>query len=98
MAFKVMNRDFLKLDNFDGSNFTCWNEKVILLLVVLNISYILDINLQPLSSPSDKDTYNIIKERKKFEEDEVICRGHILNTLLDCLFDLYTSIKSPREI
>lgn len=55
-------------------------------LVVLNISYILDLNLQPLFSQSDKDTYNIIKERKKREEDEVICRGHILNTLFILFF------------
>ena len=28
----------------------------------------------------------------------MICRGHILNTLSDCLYDLYTSMKSPKEI
>jgi hypothetical protein len=28
----------------------------------------------------------------------VVCRGHILNTLSDRLYDLFTSIKSPREI
>ena len=46
---------------------------------------------------SDEDTDEIKAQRKKWEEDELICRGHILNTLLDRLYNLYTSIKSPKE-
>ena len=37
-------------------------------------------------------------QRKKWEEDELICRWHILNTRSDRLYDLYTSMKSPKEI
>ena len=47
---------------------------------------------------SDEDTYEIKAQRKKQDEDELICRWHILNTLSDCLYDLYTSMKSPKEI
>ena len=32
------------------------------------------------------------------KEDELLCRGHILNTLSDRLYDLFTSVQSPREI
>ncbi|XP_059310880.1 uncharacterized protein LOC132062298 [Lycium ferocissimum] len=37
-------------------------------------------------------------EGKKREEDELLCRGHILNTLTDRLYDLYSNLTSPREI
>ena len=47
---------------------------------------------------SNEDTDEIKAQRKKREEDELICRGHILNTLLDRLYDLYTSMKSLKEI
>ena len=47
---------------------------------------------------SDEDTNEIKVRRKKQEEDEFICRGHILNTLSDRLYGLYTSLKSPKEI
>ena len=47
---------------------------------------------------SDEDTNEIKVQRKKQEEDEFICRGHILNTLSDRLYGLYTSLKSPKEI
>ena len=47
---------------------------------------------------TDKDSDEIKAQRKKREKDELICKGHILNTLSDCLYDLYTSMKSPKEI
>ena len=50
------------------------------------------------SATSDEDTDEIKVQRKKQEEDELICKGHILNTLSDCLYDLDTSMKSPNDI
>ena len=50
------------------------------------------------SPTSDEDTNEIKAQRKKREEDELICRGHILNTLSDRLYDLYTSMKLSKEI
>ncbi|KAK0586627.1 hypothetical protein LWI29_009886 [Acer saccharum] len=89
----------VQLDRFDGTNFTCWKGKLFFLLTVLKIAYVLDPNLQPLPEPDkDKDTYTLQAERKKRSEDEVMCRGHILNTLSDSLYDLYNTIKSPKEI
>ena len=47
---------------------------------------------------SDEDTDEIKAQIKKGEEDELICRWHILNTLLVRLYNLYTLMKSPKEI
>ena len=47
---------------------------------------------------SDEDIDEIKAQRKKRKEDELICRGHILNTLSDHLYDLYTLMKSSKEI
>ena len=68
------------------------------LLTALKLFYVLDPNLMHFPLASDKDTDEIKAQRKKWEEDELICRGHILNTLLDRLYNLYTSMKSPKEI
>ncbi|KAL6315951.1 hypothetical protein AAG906_013785 [Vitis piasezkii] len=43
-----MNQDLVRLDRFDGSNFTRWQEKVRFLLTALKIFYILDPTLAPL--------------------------------------------------
>ena len=68
------------------------------LLIALKLFYVLDSNLMHFPLASDEDTDEIKAQRKKWEEDELICRGHILNTLLDRLYNLYTSMKSPKEI
>ncbi|KAL0012494.1 hypothetical protein SO802_007602 [Lithocarpus litseifolius] len=68
------------------------------LLTALKLFYVLDPNLMRFPTASDEDTDEIKAQRKKWEEDELICREHILNTLSDHLYDLYTSMKSPKEI
>ena len=68
------------------------------LLTALKLFYVLDPNLMPFPPASDEDTDEIKAQRKKREENELICRGHILNTLSNHLYDLYTSMKSPKEI
>ncbi|KAM1148086.1 hypothetical protein FF1_028782 [Malus domestica] len=98
MALKIINQDVYKLDKFDGSNFTRWKDKMRFMLTVLNVIYVLDPKLEPIREPSDKDSDNIVADRKKREEDELVCRGHILGTLSDRLYDMYAHIQSPKEI
>ncbi|RVW66000.1 Retrovirus-related Pol polyprotein from transposon TNT 1-94 [Vitis vinifera] len=97
-TIKIMNQDLVRLDRFDGSNFTRWQDKVRFLLTALKIFYILDPTLAPLPEPKENDTPQVVAARKKREEDELICRGHILNALSDRLYDLYTNTNSAREI
>ncbi|KAK3020515.1 hypothetical protein RJ639_046204 [Escallonia herrerae] len=68
------------------------------LLTALKVQYVLDPNLPPLSEITDNDSDETKAARKKREEDELVCRGHILNALSDCLYDLFTSSKCPKEI
>ena len=88
----------VQLDRFDGTNFTRWKEKLFFLLTVLKIAYVLDPNLEALPEPTEDDSDEVKKARKKHEDDEVMCRGYILNTLSDRLYDLYNSMESPVEI
>lgn len=97
-SIKVMNQDLVKLDRFDGTNFTRWQDKMIFLLTALKIYYVLDPDLTPIAEPKDDDSDELKTERKKRREDELLCRGHILNTLSDRLYDLYTDTQSAVEI
>ncbi|XP_031390808.1 uncharacterized protein LOC116203272 [Punica granatum] len=101
-VFKVMNQEFVKLDRFDGTNFNRWKDKMLFLLTVLNVAYVLDPNLQPLEDPAPdatpKEIAKVAELKKKREEDKFTCRGHILNTLSDRLYDLYMSMQSPMEL
>ena len=98
LALKMLNHELVKLDRFDGTNLSRWKDKMKFLFTALKLFYILDPNLMPFPPVSDEDTDEIKAQRKKWEEDELICKGHILNTFSNRLYDLYTSMKSPNEI
>ncbi|KAK3018103.1 hypothetical protein RJ639_004788 [Escallonia herrerae] len=68
------------------------------LLTALKVQYVLDPNLPPLLEITDNDSDETKAARKKREEDELVCRGHILNALSDRFYDLFTSSKCPKEI
>ena len=88
----------MKLDKFDRSNFICWQDKIKFLLTALKIFFVLDPNLWPIPDPTPQDTEQLKQQRIKREEDELVFRGHILNTLSDRLYDLFTTMTSPKEI
>ncbi|URE45629.1 hypothetical protein MUK42_33410 [Musa troglodytarum] len=68
------------------------------MLTALKIFYVFDLNLQPIFDPIDNDTNEVKAERNKRNEDDVMCRGHILNALSDRLYDLYTKEPYAKAI
>ena len=48
--------------------------------------------------PEDKDNETLKEARKlnKWENDDFICRGHILNDMCDSLFDIYQFLESAK--
>ena len=95
---KMFNPDVLKLDRFDGINFTRWKDKLFFFLIELGVAYLLSSNLPAIPEQSKGETEDIKVSRKKRTEDEIRCRGYILNSLSDRLYDLFRSIQSPQEI
>ena len=83
------------VDRFDG---TRCKGKPFFLLTVLKIAYVLDPKFEPLPKPKEDDSDAVNAMRKKREEDEVMCRGHILNTLSNRLHDFYNSMESSIKI
>ncbi|XP_016196215.1 peptidyl-prolyl cis-trans isomerase E-like [Arachis ipaensis] len=85
-----------------GSNAGKTSEPVVIEDCVLNLAYVIDPKTTPIadeaenSTPEEKE--KIVQLKKKRDEDTFTCRGHILNTLSDRLYDLYMSIQSPLEI
>ena len=94
----VMNQELVKLDRFDGTNFTRWKDNMMFLLTALKISYILNPALTDLSPPNSDEDEQTKKDRSKCEEDELLYRGHILKNLSDRLYDPFTSVKTAKEI
>ena len=95
-SVRVVNDVKIQLDRFYDTNYTRWLDKMVLLLISLNIYYILDPNLSTLPEPQ-KDEYVTIKiEILKREKDEVFCRGHILNTLTSQFYGIFSKLRLSK--
>ncbi|XP_071928279.1 uncharacterized protein [Coffea arabica] len=99
-AIKVMNQDFVKLDKLDGTgtNFNRWKDKLMFFLTALKVAYIFNPNLSEIPAPAEGESEEVTKQRQKREEDEIICRDHILNTLSDSYYDMFQGVRNPRKI
>ena len=52
-TLKMLNHELVKLDHFDGTNFSRWKDKVKFLLAALELFYVLDPNLMTFPTESD---------------------------------------------
>ncbi|GKV11704.1 hypothetical protein SLEP1_g22932 [Rubroshorea leprosula] len=82
---KLLNPNAIRLDRFDGTNYMRWKDKMTFLLTTLKVSYVLDPKLQLVQAPKENDSEAVKNARLRREEDELICRRHILNSFTDRL-------------
>ena len=87
--------DFVKLERFDGSNFRRWQKKMHFLLTSLKVVYVLT---TPKLASSENETLAEARARLKWESDDYICKGHILNAMSDNLFDIYQNKATAKKI
>ncbi|CAM8932090.1 unnamed protein product [Rhodiola kirilowii] len=65
------------------------------LLTTLKVVHVLS---TPIPVVNDDASIEAIRKRSKWENDDYICRGHILNGMSDPLFDLYQNVESAKEL
>ncbi|CAM8944203.1 unnamed protein product [Rhodiola kirilowii] len=65
------------------------------LLTNLKVVYVLS---TPCPEVGDNALVGAFRERNKWENDDYIARGHILNGMSDPLFDLYQNVESAKEL
>ncbi|GJV73524.1 zinc finger, CCHC-type containing protein [Tanacetum coccineum] len=73
---KEMTTNFGKLDKFEGHDFRRWQKKMHFLLTTLKVVYVL---ITPMPELMEDGTMEAIRRRAKWENDDYICRGDILN-------------------
>ncbi|GKF29506.1 hypothetical protein Tco_0095848, partial [Tanacetum coccineum] len=75
-SVKDMTSKFDKLAMFEGQDFRRWQKKMRFLLTTLKVVYVLS---TPNPVCSENETLDMTRKRMKWENDDYICRGHILN-------------------
>ena len=80
-----MHQDFVQLDSFDGSNIQRWQQKVLFLLTSLKVA-----NVLTKLCPDWEEKPGSLYARKKWKEDDYLCKSHILNLVADNIYSLYS--------
>ncbi len=75
---KSMTRKFGKLESLCGKHFRRWQMEMYMVLKSLKIVYVLN---TPLIEVVEEETMEHAKRRRKWEEDNDICRVYILHGL-----------------
>ncbi|GJU23853.1 zinc finger, CCHC-type containing protein [Tanacetum coccineum] len=94
-TMKDMTTNFGKLDKFERHDFRRWQKKMHFLLTTLKVVYVLTTLMPELVEDA---TMEAIRIRAKWENDDYICRNHILNGMSGSLFDAYTNVESAKEL
>ncbi|XP_010684154.1 uncharacterized protein LOC104898750 [Beta vulgaris subsp. vulgaris] len=97
-SLKEITTNFQKLDKFEGIGYRRWQKKIHFLLTTLNVVYVLSTPMPPLPEEGKTETPEETRARTKWENDDYICRGHILNAMSDTLFDIYQYVESAKEL
>ncbi|GJU60145.1 zinc finger, CCHC-type containing protein [Tanacetum coccineum] len=88
---KDMTTNFGKLNNIRGMTLGRGIRRCIILLTTLKVFYVLTTPMLELLKDA---TAEAIRIRAKWENDDYICRGHILNDMSDSLFDVLSNFES----
>ncbi|GJW06885.1 zinc finger, CCHC-type containing protein, partial [Tanacetum coccineum] len=94
-SVKDMTSKFDKLEKFEGQDFHRWQKKMHFLLTTLKVVYVMS---TPSPVWSENKTLEATRKRMKWENDDYICRGHILNGMSDSLFDIYPNVESAKAL
>ncbi|GJY25438.1 zinc finger, CCHC-type containing protein [Tanacetum coccineum] len=94
-AMKHMVANFSKRDKFEGVDFRRWQKKIHFLLSTMSMVYVLTIQ-----KPEDGENAIVeqSEKREKWDNDDYVCHGIILNGMSDSLFDLYQNVESRKEL
>nr|GEV59503.1 zinc finger, CCHC-type [Tanacetum cinerariifolium] len=95
-TMKHMASNFAKLDKFEGVDFRRWQKKMHFLLSSMNVVYVLT-TLIPEDGGDDATVEQIMK-RAKWDNDDYVLRGLILNGMSNSLFDIYQNVESSKEL
>lgn len=94
-SVKDMTSKFDKLNKFEGQDFCRWQKKMHFLLTTLKVVYVLS---KPMPEFAKDETLEATRRRSKWDNDDYICCGHILNSMYDSLFDIYQNVETAKEL
>ncbi|GKE40322.1 hypothetical protein Tco_1463727 [Tanacetum coccineum] len=90
-AMKHMASNFSKLDKFEGVDFRRWKKKMYFLHSSISVVYVLT---TPIPEDAENATMEQIRKRNKWDNDDYVCIGLIINVKLQNDFEQKRVLES----
>ncbi|GJU52990.1 zinc finger, CCHC-type containing protein [Tanacetum coccineum] len=84
------------LDKFEGMDFRRWQKKMHFLLSSMSVVCVLTTPIP--EDGGDDATVEQIRKKAKWDNDDYVYRGLILNGMSNSLFDIYQNVESSKEL
>ncbi|GKG30201.1 hypothetical protein Tco_0420099 [Tanacetum coccineum] len=94
-AMKHMASNYAKLDKFEGVDFKRWQKKMHFLLSSMSMVYVLT-TLIP-EDGGDDPTVEQVRKRAKWDNDDYVYRGLILNGMSDLCLIFTKMLNLPKN-
>nr|GEZ60695.1 zinc finger, CCHC-type [Tanacetum cinerariifolium] len=95
-ARKHIASNFSKLDKFKRVDFRRWQKKMHFFLSSMSVVYVLTTPMP--EDGGDNPTMEQVRKGTKWDNDDYVCKGLILNGMSNYLFDIYQNIESSKEL
>nr|GEV36325.1 zinc finger, CCHC-type [Tanacetum cinerariifolium] len=96
VAMKHMALSFAKLEKFKGVDFRRWQKKMHFMLSSMSVVYVLTTSMP--QGEGENPTVEQVRKRAKWDNDDYVCRGLIINGMSDSLFDIYQNVETFKEL
>nr|GFB26040.1 zinc finger, CCHC-type [Tanacetum cinerariifolium] len=95
-AMKHIASSFVKLKKFEGVDFRRWQKKMHFMFSSMSMVYV-------LTTPMPKDggenpTVEQVRKNAKWDNEDYVRRGLILNGMFNSLFDIYQNVETSKEL
>nr|GEV57257.1 zinc finger, CCHC-type [Tanacetum cinerariifolium] len=87
---------FDKLEKFKGVDFRRWQKKTHFMLFSMSVVYVLTTPIP--EDGGENPTVEQVRKRSKWDNDDYVCRGLILNGMFDSLFNIYQNVETFKEL
>ncbi|KAI3753471.1 hypothetical protein L2E82_25525 [Cichorium intybus] len=97
-TIREMTTKFAKLEKFEGVDFRRWKKKMHFMLTTLKAAYVLTTPRPAMPEEGAEESLEETRKRQKWDNDDYICKGHILNGMSDALFDIHGDALTDKEL
>ncbi|KAJ0925653.1 hypothetical protein HanRHA438_Chr04g0162141 [Helianthus annuus] len=83
-------------EKFSGLHFQRWQQKLFFYLTTMNLArFLTETAPQPVEGETDAQRQCAVDAWK---HSDFICRGYVLNRLLDALYNVYYNVKTSKDL